>query len=124
MKCICVTPVMVTLSQPIFLSRAHHITSISHRQSFIMPTTRSTVPVNRSGLQRGHDSQLEPSKRKRSNADEHARKRLKDEINSDIGEEEGELKVKGGRGGKKEKEKKRKNLRFVPIPQYLWNSTN
>ena len=75
-----------------------------------MPTTRSTaqVPVNRSGLQRGS----QPSKRKRSNADEHARKRLKDEISSDI--EEGDQKMKGGRGGKKAKGmKKRKRIRYV-----------
>ena len=90
-----------------------------------MPTTRSTIPVNRSGLHRGHNSRLEPSKRKRSNADEHARKRPKDEINSDIGEEEGELKLKGGRGGKRGKGmKKRRNLRCVLIPQYHWYSTN
>ena len=78
-----------------------------------MPTTRSTLPVNRSGLQRGSQQ----SKRKRSigNADENARKQLKDEINSDIGEEEGEQKTKGGRGGKKAKGmKKGKRPRFVP----------
>jgi hypothetical protein len=90
-----------------------------------MPTTRSTAPVNRSGLQRG--TPLEPPKRKRSNADEHAHKRLKDsdEIKSDIREEGGELRVKGGRDGKKVRgKKKRSHLRFVLIPQYLWYSTN
>ena len=53
--------------------------------------------------------------------DEHACKRLKDdEINNDIGEEEQEQKMKGGRGGKKAKGvKKRKNLRSVPPPLYL-----
>ena len=71
-----------------------------------MPTTRSSAPVNRSGLQRGS----QPSKRKRSNADEHARKRLKDEIDSDG--EEGEQKTKGGRDGKRAKGmKKKKHLR-------------
>ena len=69
--------------------------------------TWSTVPINCSGLQQGS----QPSKRKRSNADEHAHKRLKEEINSKI--EEGEQKMKGGRGGKKVKgNKKKKHLRF------------
>ena len=35
--------------------------------------------------------------------DEQARKRLKDDINTEIGDEEGEKKMKGGRGGKKAK---------------------
>lgn len=88
-----------------------------------MPATRSTAPVNRSGLQRGSELQLEPTKRKRSNADEHARKRLKN--SDDIGEEGGELKVKGGRGGKKVRGKKKKShLRFVPMLQYLRSSIN
>jgi hypothetical protein len=53
-----------------------------------MPTTRSTLPINRSGLQRGSQQ----SKRKRSigNADEQTRKRHKEKFDSDIGEEEGE----------------------------------
>lgn len=83
-----------------------------------MPTTRSTIPVagNRSGLQRGS----QPSKRKRSGTDEHARKRLKDEISNDIGEEEGDQKMKGGRGGKKAKGvKKRKHLRYLPTSPNL-----
>ena len=80
-----------------------------------MPTTRSTAPVNRSGLHRG--SQLEPPKRKRSNADEHSRKRLKDDI-----DEGGELKVKGGRSGKKVRGmKKRSHLRFVAIHNIFGN---
>lgn len=84
-----------------------------------MPTTRSTDSVNRSGLQRGSRIS-QPSKRKRSNADEHTRKRLKDEISNDVGEEEGDQKVKGGRSGKKAKgTKKRNRLRFVLIPPYL-----
>jgi hypothetical protein len=65
-----------------------------------MPTTRSTIAINRSGLHRGSPPSKK-SKCKRSNADEHTRKRLKDEIT--IGEEEGEQKIKGGRGGKKAK---------------------
>ena len=72
-----------------------------------MPTTRSTLPVNRSGLQRGQHE----SKRKRSigNADEQARKRHKDKINSDIDEEEGKQKMKGGRDGKKAKGRKKRS---------------
>lgn len=73
-----------------------------------MRTTRSTAPSNRSGL---HRSSPPPSKRKRSNADEHAHKRLKD---AEKGEEEAEQKMKGGRDGKKAKGiKKKKGLRFV-----------
>ena len=108
-------------SPPVTLSRhlsycAPITPSISHRSRFIMPTTRSNAPVNRSGLQRG--SRHEAPKRKRSNADEHARKRVKD--SDDVDEEGGELKVKGGRGGKKVRgKKKRSHLRFVPIPQWL-----
>ena len=90
-----------------------------------MPATRSTASVNRSGLQRG--SRLEPPKRKRSNADEHARKRLKDldETKSDIREEGGELRVKGGRDGKKVRGKKKtRHLRYVLIQQYVLYTTN
>ncbi|KAF8801791.1 hypothetical protein BYT27DRAFT_7261695 [Phlegmacium glaucopus] len=74
-----------------------------------MPTTRSTFPTNHSGLQRGSP----PSKHKRSNADEHARKCLKDEVNVEMGEkEEGGQKMKGGRSGKKAKGmKKRRGIR-------------
>ena len=88
-----------------------------------MPTTRSTLPVNRSGLQRGQHE----SKRKRSigNADEQARKRHKDKINSDIDEEEGKQKMKGGRDGKKAKgRKKAKQLRFADTGNIFWYSTN
>ncbi|KAF8804087.1 hypothetical protein BYT27DRAFT_7259535 [Phlegmacium glaucopus] len=56
-----------------------------------MPTTRSTIPTNRSGLQRGSA----PSKRKRSNADEQTRKRLKDASDVEMGEDEGGQKTKG-----------------------------
>ena len=77
-----------------------------------MPTTRSTLPVNRSGLQRG--SQQSKRKRSTGNADEDACKRLKNEIDGD-GEEEGERKSKGGRNGKKAKGTKKQNhLRFLP----------
>ena len=79
---------------------------------------RSNAPVNHSGLQRGSL----PSKCKRSNADEHARKRLKD---TEIGEEQEEQKMKGGRGGKKAKGmKKKKNPRYVPTPSYLQYCTS
>ena len=85
---------------------AHLITpSFSHRRRPIMPTIRSTVSANRSGLLRGS----QPSKRKRSNADEHARKRLRDETGSNVGEEEEDQKMKGGRDGKKVKGKKKRN---------------
>ena len=87
-----------------------------------MPTTRSTAPINRSGLQRSS----QPSKHKRSNTDEHARKRLKDdEINSNIDEEEQKQKTKGGRSGKKAKPmKKMKHLRSVSTPPCLWHCAN
>ena len=92
--------------------------SFSHCDNSVMPTTRSTLPVNCSGLQQGSRQ----SKRKRSigNTDEHAHKRLKDKIDSDVGEEEGEQRMKGGRGGKKAKGmKKAKHLRFVWHLPYL-----
>ena len=80
-----------------------------------MPMTRSTAPINRSGLQR--NSQPSESKRKRSNADEHANKRRKDEIND---EDEPKQNMKGGRSGKKAKNvKKKKHLRYVSTPPCL-----
>ena len=72
--------------------------------SLTMCSTRSTASSNRSGLHRGSPP---PSKRKRSNADEHARKRRKD---TGIGEEEGEQKTKGGRDGKKAKGMKKRKV--------------
>jgi len=53
-----------------------------------------------------------PPKRKRSNADEHACKHLKDDI--EMGkEEEGGQKIKGGRSGKKAKGMKKKEKHQV-----------
>ena len=86
-----------------------------------MPATQSAAPTNHSGLQ----WKSQPSKRKRSITDEQARKRLKDEINTEIGDEEGEQKMKGGRGGKKAKgRKKEKYLRYVLTLPFLRYCTN
>ena len=112
--------------RPLLRARALVINRPSSRpilQPSTMPTTRSTAPVNRSGLQRGS----QPSKRKRSNADEQARKRLKDEINTEIDNdsEEQKQKTKGGRGGKKVKGIKKKNhLRCVSTLLYFRCCTN
>jgi hypothetical protein len=108
---LCVSRGVIHLARTVVINRPslNHHSPISLQ--LIMPTTRSAIPINRSGLHRGSPPSKK-SKRKRSNADEHARttsKRQKDEINV---EEEGEQKMKGGRGGKKAK--KGKALRFVP----------